>query len=191
MIDFDAELAKLLALESPPLPDSEMEVYAAESRFLIQSLDKEYKDLSLQIEEVYDMLKESETDALAEAFRDAQTRVIGLAQALMDLCDLVDDFNAFAQQSGDEELKRQALHMRRHADSLITERGFSRLGEEGQWINPAMHTVQAATASAYPREHIAAVLRYGYRYLGNILRKAIVIVSTGMEEPNNEQNHWY
>jgi molecular chaperone GrpE (heat shock protein) len=73
---------------------------------------------------------------------------------------------------------------------------MTRLGEEGQLLDPEIHRVQTAAASPLPREHVARVLQSGYRYLGDVLRRAAVIISTGEEsaeeeDAHNEQNRRY
>jgi len=180
-MDFEAELAKLLAQESEPLPESELVEIAAAGRQLLLTLNKKQADISMQVEELYDLTKDSDNTALQEALQDVKARAQSAVRAAVGLCDLIEDFFEYSQQSGMEELARQALMMRKEADGLLEQCGIARLGEEGQPLDPDVHSVRSGAASQIPREHVVKVLQSGYRYLGAIMRKATVVVSMGME----------
>lgn len=186
MIDFEAELDKLLTQEGEPLPQSELTELAAAGKELLAALNKKQTDFTMQIEEIYDLLQEADTNALGESLRDEKARANRLAATAVGLCDILEDFCAYARGSGHEDLERQALLMWKNAGGLLESCGIARLGEEGQPLDPALHTVQTAVASPLPREHVARVLQSGYRYLGAVVRRAVVVVSTGTEETGNE-----
>jgi molecular chaperone GrpE (heat shock protein) len=99
---------------------------------------------------------------------------------------MLEDFCAYARQSGSEALEHQARLLWKNSDVLLEGCGITRLGEEGQPLDPAIHTVQAAAPSAFPREHVAQVLQSGYRYLGALVRRAVVVVSAGTQETEQE-----
>jgi len=189
MFDFELELDKLLAQENQPLPQSELVELAAAGRQLLMALNKKQADITMQIEEIYDVVKEVDTGVLQEALLTEKARAGKLAKTALCLCDLVDDFCAFACHSGDETLERQALLMRKNAGGFLEESGMTRLGEEGQALDPEIHSVQACAASPIPREHVAQVLQSGYRYMGAVMRRATVVVSTGTEEKADEQDY--
>jgi len=182
MLDFEKELEILLAQESKPLPQSELEGLVTEGRELIQSFNKKQADIALQIEEVYDMVKDVDSAALQEALRDEKARAGQLALAAVGLCDLIDDFYEFANGSGSEGLVSQAELMRKNADGLIESCAMQRFGEAGQLLDPKIHSVRAGAVSPFPRDHIARVLNSGYYYLGAVIRKAAVVVSNGTED---------
>jgi len=182
MLDFEAELARLLTLESTPLPQNELVELTSASRQLLLTLNKKQADISMQIEELYDLAKESDNTALQTALRDEKTRAGLNVRAAVGLCDLIDDFYEFSLQSGNGDLEHQARLMRKKAVDLLEECGITRLGEEGQRLDPEIHTVRSGVASQIPREHVAKVLQSGYRYLGAVVRKATVVVSIGLEE---------
>ncbi|MDR1933730.1 MAG: nucleotide exchange factor GrpE [Spirochaetales bacterium] len=196
MLNFETELNKLLAREPEPLPHSELaELILAEQK-LLAALNKKQADLSFQVEEIYDLAKESDTRVLQETLEAEKERGDKLAAAAIALCDILEHFCAYARQSGSEELENQARLLWQNSDGVLEGCGIIRLGEEGQSLDPEIHTVQAAAASPLPRERVTRVLQSGYRYLGTVLRRAAVVISTGPECPEegdaeNEQNSWY
>jgi molecular chaperone GrpE (heat shock protein) len=186
MMDFEAELNKLLARESGPLPQSELAELAAAEQNLFASLNQKQTDLSLQIEEIYDLAKEADTRVLQEALETEKIRANRLAGAAVRLSDMLEDFCVYAAESGSEELAAQAVLLWKNSGALLEGCGITRLGEEGQPLDPEIHTVKAAAPSFLPREHVSRVLQSGYRYLGEVVRKAAVLVSTGTSPPNVE-----
>jgi molecular chaperone GrpE (heat shock protein) len=190
VINFETELNNLLAQESEPLPQNELAALAAAEQQLLQTLNKKQTEISAQIEEIYDLAKETDTTVLQAALQAEKNRADQMAATAMSLSDIIEDFCAYARQSDSEELEHQALIMRKNASDLLESRGITKVGEEGQRLDPEIHTVHSAVASPIPREHVARVLQSGYRYLGALARKADVVVSVGMEETKSEQNYW-
>jgi molecular chaperone GrpE (heat shock protein) len=182
MINFEAELNKLLERESGPLPQSELAELAAAEQKLLASLYQKQTDLSLQVEEIYDLAKEADTRVLQEALEAEKTRANRLAGAAVGLADMLEDFCVYAGESGSEELAAQAVLLWKNSGALLGGCGITRLGEEGQPLDPEIHTVKAAAPSPLPREYVARVLQSGYRYLGEVVRKAAVQVSTGIPD---------
>jgi molecular chaperone GrpE (heat shock protein) len=180
-VNFEVELEKLLAEERKPLPGSAVAELAAAEMQLLTALYKKDTDLSLQVEEIYDLVKEGDTRILQEALGAEKTRCGHLAGTAVGLCDMLEDFCAYARQSGSEDLEHQARLLWKNAGALLEGGGITRLGEEGQRLDPAIHKVQAAVPSNLPREYVTQVLQSGYRYLGAIVRRAVVVVSAGDE----------
>jgi len=163
MIDFEAELNKLLAQERVPLPQSEFVEFAAVGQQLLHALYKKQSDISIQVEELYDLAKDLDNTALRKALQGEKVRSNLAVRAAVALCDLIDDFYEFSLQSGNEDIADQALLMRKKADSFLEGCGITRLGEEGQPLDPEIHTVQTGAVSQIPREHVEKVLQSGYR----------------------------
>lgn len=191
MLDFKKELDKLLASEDSVLEADEFGLLAAEGTRLLAAVDgkqagisqqvdavgKKQADISLQIEEIYDIVKEFDADK--SALRSERALVEGLLKAVVGMSDMVEDFYNFTEQGGSEELVRQAQIMRKNADDLLGTCSVTRFGEAGQPLDPAEHSVYSSAVSAYPNEHVAKVLQSGYAYKGTVIRKATIIVSTG------------
>ncbi len=186
MLDFKAELDKLLSMETEPLPDKGDEL--AE---VLLSFGKKQTDISMQVEEIYDIVKDADDSAAREELRSERKRAVRLVNAVMGLCDIIEDFHVYAARNADEALAGQALMMWRNTEKMLEECGMSRIngyGETGERFNPEIHKVQAVSPSVYPREHVTRVLRSGYRHMGEVARKAVVVVSAGKGE-NDEQNN--
>ncbi|MDR2785531.1 MAG: nucleotide exchange factor GrpE [Treponema sp.] len=179
MINFEAELNKLLSLETGELPRYEFAELAAAGRELLAELNKKQTDISLQIEEIYDLAKEQ--GLLRETAMDEKARADQLALAAVGLADLLEDFGAYAGQSGSEALKHQAKLLWENAGGLLLNCGILRFGEEGQPLDPRIHTVKASAESSLPREQVVRVLQSGYVYKNTVIRKAAVVVSRGQE----------
>lgn len=182
ILDFKQELDKLINARPLPPAQGEFSALAHTTSQSLSVLSKKQSELALQVEEVYDIISSADTDELQKSLASEHKRADSLAGTCVGLCDILEDFYAFACESGDSVLAGQARMMWRNAAELLERRGFVRLGEEGEALDTEKHTVQSITASAIPREHVARVLQSGYRYLGEVARKATVVVSAGAEE---------
>jgi molecular chaperone GrpE (heat shock protein) len=125
-----------------------------------------------------------------------------LALAAVGLADLLEDFYAYAGQSGSEALRRQAGLLWENAGRILAGQGIVRFGQEGEALNPRLHTVKASDESPLPREQLVRVLQSGYAYQNALIRKAAVVVSRGPESgaasenqteegETNGQNSWH
>ncbi|MDR2051903.1 MAG: nucleotide exchange factor GrpE [Treponema sp.] len=186
MLDFEAELDKLLSRETAPLPQYELAELAAAGQNFLAELNKRQTDVSLQIEEIYDLVKEQDNRALQEAVNAEKTRANQLVFAAISLADLLEDFFAYAKRSGGEDLKYQAKLLWENAGGILSGRGIFRFGEEGQILNPQIHTVKASVESPLPREQVVQILQSGYLYQNVLLRKAAVVISRGQENTVRE-----
>jgi molecular chaperone GrpE (heat shock protein) len=191
MLDFKRELNKLLDQETRPLPKDEFAEIALAGQRVLAALDKKQSEISLQVEEIYDIVGNMDTAALQETLQSERRRADVLAGAVVGLCDSIEDFCAYAGDSGDTALAEQARVMWNNSADLLARCGFVRLGDVGRPLDPEIHTVQSAAPSSFPREHVTRVLQSGYRYLGTVVRKAVVVVSKGTEEKPDEQDHRY
>jgi molecular chaperone GrpE (heat shock protein) len=179
MLDFKRELYNLLKQETQPLPKDELAEAAMTGQQILASLNKKQSELSLQVEEIYDIVGNTDVTALQNVVQSEKDRADTLAETVVGLCDILEDICAYARNSGDAELDRQTRMIWKNAGNLLENCGFVRLGEDGQPLDPEIHTVRSVAASPVPREHVAQVLQSGYRYLGKITRKATVILSEG------------
>jgi molecular chaperone GrpE (heat shock protein) len=180
MLNFEAELERLLSREFQPLPQYEFAELAAAGRELLAEFNKKQTDVSLQVEEIYDLVKEQEL--LQDTVKAEKDRANGLVSAAVGLCDLLEDFCAYARRSGGEELEHQAALLWEHAGGILAGIGIIRFGESGQPLDPRIHTVKASADSPLPREYVIQALQSGYVYQNTIIRKAAVVVSRGPAE---------
>jgi molecular chaperone GrpE (heat shock protein) len=188
MLDFAAELNKLLALETGRIPGYELAELAAADREFLAELNRKQDDTSLQIEEIYDLVKEQ--GFLRETVTAEKARADQLVLAAVNLADLLEDFYAYAKQSGGEALEHQAKLLWEKAGGILGGCGILRFGEEGQPLNPQVHRVAAGVESPLPREQVVRALQSGYMYQGALIRKAAVVVSLGQgDEAGTGDDH--
>jgi molecular chaperone GrpE (heat shock protein) len=194
MLNFEDELKKLLSRETGRLPQYEFAELAAAGQEFLAELNKKQTEVSLQIEEIYDVVKEQDTRIFREKADAEKTRANHLVFTAIGLSDLLEDFCSYARQSGSDELKHQAAVMWENAGAMLAERGIFRFGEEGQPMNPQIHTVKASADSPFPKEQVVQVLQSGYLYQNALVRKAAVVVSRGQQQWNTgtaEQDERY
>ncbi|GHV87673.1 hypothetical protein AGMMS50267_00330 [Spirochaetia bacterium] len=142
MLDFETELNKLLSRETEPLPRYEFAQaveMASLGKELLEDLQKKQTDVSLQVEEIYDLLKEKNTlvcndshviAVLQGSLEAEKTRADSLAHTAIALCDLLEDFCAFARLSGSDELKHQAEILWTQSGHLLSGNNIVRIGTE-------------------------------------------------------------
>jgi molecular chaperone GrpE (heat shock protein) len=180
MLNFEDELDQLLSRETETLPNCEAVELAVAEQELLTALNSKQSDVSLQIEEIYDMVKEQGVlQGLVNVERARADRLVGAA---MGLCDLLEDFCTYAKSSGSEALSHQAGLLWNHAGSIMASCGIFRFGTPEEPFNPQLHTVKASAESQLPREQLVQVLQSGYMYQGMLVRKAAVVVSRGQPE---------
>jgi molecular chaperone GrpE (heat shock protein) len=185
MLNFEAELDKLLSRETRRLPQYELMELAAAGKELLTELNKNQTDISLQIEEIYDLVKEQ--DDLQKKIDAEEARVNQLVLMAIGLADLLEDFCTYAGQSGKEDLEHQAGILWENTGSILSKCGLFRFGEKGQFLNPQIHTVKASAESPSPPEQVIRVLQSGYIYRDVLVRKAAVVVSRGQKDGEAEE----
>jgi molecular chaperone GrpE (heat shock protein) len=153
----------------------------------LAEFNKKQADVSLQVEEIYDLVKEQ--GALRDKVKAGEERGNQLVLAAIALCDLLEDFCVYARRSGSEELEHQAGLLWEHAGGILGDMGIIRFGESGQLLDPQIHTVKASAESPLPREHVVRALQSGYLYQNALIRKAAVVVSRGPEDENTDENN--
>ncbi|MDR1949284.1 MAG: nucleotide exchange factor GrpE [Spirochaetaceae bacterium] len=186
MLNFEAELDKLLSREIQSFPQYEFAELAAAGQALLAEFEKKQTDISLQIEEIYDLVKEQDTRDLQNAVDTERGRANRLVFTAIGLSDLLEDFCDYAQRSGGGELEHQAELLWEHAGGILAGAGIIRFGEPGQPMDPQLHTVKASAESSFPREHVVRVLQSGYGYQNTIIRKAAVVVSRGPKQETSD-----
>ena len=171
-MDFAAELQKLIdAEETPPLdPLAELALGQAN---LLKAIRKKEDDLSLQVEEIYDIIKEADDNA--KEVKAAAKREARLLESLLAISDMLDDVLRFLHEHGAAHVDIIAAK----AGEAMIACGAERFGAPGEPLDPRLHTVASAEFSETPIEHITRVLQYGCAYNGKIARKASVIISKG------------
>ena len=171
-MNFAEELKNLLEAESSLPRDPLAELSRAQAGIL-EALYKNNKGISLQVEEIYDIIKES--DENARELKSAAKRENSLLGALFVVDDLLDSLLRYIQRSGAGHAEMIAAKR----DEAMIGCGLEKLGYVGQQLDPRMHTVASAEPGGAPMESVTRVLESGYMYRGNVVRKATVVISNG------------
>ena len=174
-MDFAAELNSLLLAEVEPPVDVLAELTKAHLT-LLEALRKTGSDVSLQVEEIYDIVKDS--DENAKEVRNAAKREQQLLGSFIIVSDMLDGLLQFIQPSG----AGHAATIAAKRDEALKACGLERFDGLGSFLDPRFHTVAGAEFYDAPPEHVIGVLECGYVYRGSVIRKAAVIISKGRED---------
>jgi len=145
----------------------------ASQAVLLEKTHSKAEDLSLQIEEIYDVVKEN--SLIIDAASTAKKREEKLITAIIGLSDMIDDFMRYADTV--PELAAQAGAVGKKRESLLNACGIGRFDGVGEAFDGRFHSMHATEASVYPFKHVSRVMLNGFVYDGEIIRKATVMVS--------------
>jgi len=171
-MDFAAELQKLIDAEDAPPLDPMAELALGQAA-LLEDIRKREENLSLQVEEIYDIIKESDDNE--KAAKAALKRETRLLESLLAITDLTDDVLRYLSERGAAHIEAIAAKL----DEAISACGVERFGAPGEQLDPRLHTVISAEESDFPFEQVTRVLQSGCAYNGKLIRKASVVVSNG------------
>ncbi|MEE1621390.1 nucleotide exchange factor GrpE [Zafaria sp. Z1313] len=105
-------------------------------------------------------------------------RELAVQTVLASLLPVLDDLDA-ARQHGDLEDGPFAA-VARKLDTILGGHGLERIGEAGAGFDPTVHeALMQQPHPEIPADHVAQVLRPGYKKGERVIRAAQVIVSTG------------
>ncbi|WP_022872176.1 nucleotide exchange factor GrpE [Nesterenkonia alba] len=151
-------------------------IEAAEEELAEQGYNREAEleeDLRRLQAEYVNYRRRVERDRAVEA-----ERVKG--QIITELMPVLDDIAA-ARQAGDLE-DGPFAHIASRLETVLTQQGLEPVGAVGQKFDPTEHeAIMQQPHEEIEADHIAVVVRSGYRYGDRLLRAAQVIVSTGPE----------
>lgn len=172
-MDFSVELQKLLLEESFPV-DSLVELAQIHTG-LLDSIQKNDANISLQIEEIYDIIKDA--DENAKEVKIALKRENLLLNSLIAMSDLLDGLFPYLQEHNQTVAAKK--------EEIINNCGLEPVGFPGERLDTQLHTVSSAEYCDAPPETVIDILERGYAYRGKIIRKATVILSKGAETYDN------
>lgn len=102
-------------------------------------------------------------------------------QLVTELLPVLDDISS-ARQAGDLE-EGPFAHIASRLESVLQQQGLVVVGEIGEAFDPNQHeAIMAQPHEEIPADHVAVVLRAGYRHGDRLLRAAQVMVSSGPAE---------
>lgn len=106
-------------------------------------------------------------------------RTIG--QVITELMPVLDDISA-ARQAGDLE-DGPFAHIANRLETVLQQQGLERIDEVGVAFDPTIHeAIMQQPHEEIEADHVAVVLRAGYRHGERLLRAAQVMVSSGPAE---------
>ena len=171
-MDFAKELQKLLDAEEYPPVDPLLELARAQAG-MMETINKNGTGVSMQVEELYDIVKESDDNS--REVKNAEKRESQLLCALIAMCDLLDDLTKYVLSSG----AGHAETINAKIAEIMNNCGLERVGYVGERLDPRLHTVSDGQHSDAPLETILYILQCGYEYRGTVIRKATVLISKG------------
>ena len=153
MFDFDLELNKLKSNVPPEL----IKPFAiAQNDGVLAALSGKIDNLSLQVEEIYEIAENSNPDS-------------ALLKTLINVLDLLEAYFAAYDIDGAG---------RRKLREILNGGKIAEIGEAGERLNPDIHKVIGAEhAEGIAPEQVLQVVAPGYSYENKIIRKAKVVVS--------------
>jgi molecular chaperone GrpE (heat shock protein) len=147
---------------------------SAQISLLFEQILKAQKGFSLQMEEIYDCAFSSEPDA-GEAVKP-------LVAAIIFLRDEIEYLREYAAVRNDEELKRQVDLLIKVCDRKLYEEGIQKIDRENEPYDREMDVVtEVEYGSDIGRNVITKVLSGCYKYQGEIVKRANVIICKGEE----------
>ena len=174
-MDYLTELQKLLKEEDAPVLDSHLELSQSQLK-LMEAIYKRNTDISMQVEEIYDIIKDADQNANEVASAARRERL--LLESLMSLNDLLGDVLLVLSDTHFEHLEAISGKVEEILDICNLEITTAL----GQRLDPRIHEVVAAESSDEPVEAVIRILEHGYEYREKVLRKGKVIVSKGWEQ---------
>ncbi len=157
--------------------EPEERIETAEEELVQQDFDREAElenDLRRVQAEYVNYRRRVERDRAIE-----KDRVKG--QLIADLMPVLDDIAA-ARQAGDLE-DGPFAHIASRLEQVLIQQGLSTVGAVGESFDPTAHeAIMQQPSEEVEADHIAVVVRSGYRFGDRLLRAAQVIISTGKAE---------
>ena len=102
-------------------------------------------------------------------------------QLITELMPVLDDISS-ARQAGDLQ-DGPFAHIATRLESVLQSQGLEVVGEIGEAFDPNQHeAIMAQPHDEIPADHVAIVLRAGYRHGDRLLRAAQVMVSSGPDD---------
>ena len=153
MFDFDLELNKLKS----NIPRELIKPFdIAQSDEILSALSDKIENLSLQVEEIYEIIENNKPDGI-------------LLKILINVLDLLEAY--FAAYDADGAGRRKLRE-------ILSEGKLAVIGKVGERLNPDIHKViSTAYAEGVAPEQVLQLVLPGYSYENKIIRKAQIVVS--------------
>ena len=186
MIDFDKELQKFQFLELDEDfigLQNESSVIAKEFQRTLNRFGKEQGKTNLQLEEITGQLEEhrdknSDKEQLKEELYLAEEEKQNLINGLILIMDQIEDLYRFSTKSSEESWSKQLELLWDNISNELLSIGIMKIEGENAQYNKNLHiAAEVRYCPEYEDGIILEVLRCGYVYKINVLRKAKVVVN--------------
>ena len=186
MIDFDKELRKFQFLDL----DEEFIDLQNESSVMIKAFEKtlnrfgkEQGKTNLQLEELTGQMEEeldnnTDKEQLKKELSLVEDEKWNLVNGFISILDQIEDLYRFSAKSSEESWSKQHELLWNNISNELLSIGIMKIeGENAQFNRNLQIPVEVRSAPEYEEGIVLEVLRSGYVYKTNVLRKAKVVVN--------------
>ena len=186
MIDFDKELRKFQFLDL----DEEFIDLQNESFVMIKAFEKtlnrfgkEQGKTNLQLEELTGQMEEeldnnTDKEQLKKELSLVEDEKWNLVNGFISILDQIEDLYRFSAKSSEESWSKQHELLWNNISNELLSIGIMKIeGENAQFNRNLQIPVEVRSAPEYEEGIVLEVLRSGYVYKTNVLRKAKVVVN--------------
>jgi len=140
----------------------------------LQIIENRQKETSLQIEEIDNLLQSDNDENI-------------FISALISLTDIIEDFYHYAAADKDSELFEQAQMMWNAAKNKTEAAGLSIIDSDEEPYDFNIHSTESTEwDDSLPSGYITKILKCGYIYKDEVIRRAAVIVNKDNEDEETE-----
>ncbi|WP_461207737.1 nucleotide exchange factor GrpE [Clostridium sp. DL1XJH146] len=191
MINVKEELSKYKKIDiSKENLNNETEIIVAVNSFTknLERFSKEQYKTANSIDEIIEILEEKieDNDINKELIRNkksVENENKELLNGVIQINDLFEDIYFYSKKSGDESWNRQINILWNKLASINLKLGLIRIGDNGVEFDNNLHkAVEVREEKSVENNYIIEIVRYGYIYNKEILRKEEVIVNQKNKE---------
>ncbi|MCM8899915.1 nucleotide exchange factor GrpE [Caldicoprobacter algeriensis] len=159
---------------------------------VLNKLGKEQYRYSSQLDEIMMFLEEQgnyhkECVFLQQQNRMKDMEVKRLVAVLLNILDLYEDLYRYSLKYGDESWKEQMTMQWNRTGIMLKQNGIVRIEGIGELFVPQLYVVEEIRqVPGIPNGQIVDIIRSGYMYNGEIIRKAKVVVNQTLEEQDEQ-----
>ncbi len=159
---------------------------------VLNKLGKEQYRYSNQLDEIMMSLEEQENYHKECVFLQQQNRmkdmeVKKLVAVLLNILDSYEDLYRYSLKYGDESWKEQMTMQWNRTGIILKQNGIVRIEGIGELFVPQLYAVEEIRqVPGIPNGQIVDIIRSGYMYNGEIIRKAKVVVNQTLEEQDEQ-----
>ncbi len=172
-------------------PEEELPEMVRHISRLLDRMGKEQFKASRQLENIFSLLeeeqeqervRETESAKVRQELEGVEKEKEALLQSILEMADALEDIYRYAQRADEKAWKEQLALQWQKTGKQLEQLGIRRLEGAGDFFDPRLHT--AGEVKAYPgvaHGQILDVLKSGYSFGDEIIRKAEVVVNRGTE----------